>query len=146
MSFVIVEAVEALSPWVGLNLEFLRLRLKHRTGHLKHLSGDACPGNKQNSCYLPLLAVFSLRLKQKPWEGGAENSLCHTCDMGRVPCGSGLRASWGSVPGMDLGCQISPAHCPQRFGLSHGCCSRARGQRSGTQVRPSVPEEACEMV
>lgn len=43
MSFVIVEAVEALSPWVGLNLEFLRLRLKHRTGHLKHLSGGRIP-------------------------------------------------------------------------------------------------------
>ena len=47
---------------------------------------------------------------------------------------------------MDLGWQISPAHCPRSFRLSHGCRSRARGWRSRTQVRPSVPEEACEMV
>jgi len=59
-------------------------------------------------------AVFSLCLKQKPWEGGAENSLCNTCDMGQVPCDPDLRESWGSVSGVDLGWQISPAE-----GLGH---------------------------
>lgn len=39
LCLVIVETVEALSRWVGLNLEFLQLRLEHRTRHQKDLSG-----------------------------------------------------------------------------------------------------------
>ena len=46
MCFVIVETVEALSPWVGLSLEVLQLRLKHRTRHLKHSSRGHMPGEQ----------------------------------------------------------------------------------------------------
>ena len=46
LCFLIVETVEALSPWVGLSLEVLRLRLKHRTRHLKHLSRGHMPGEQ----------------------------------------------------------------------------------------------------
>ena len=39
LCLVVVETLEALSHWVELNLEFLQLRLEHRTRHLKDLSG-----------------------------------------------------------------------------------------------------------
>lgn len=111
--------------------------------------GSTFPGKQAEFLLFTFTScVFSV-LETEPWERGAEkNSLGSTQSafgMGLVPRGPGLRASWGSISGMDLAWHVLPAHCPQSFWLSHSCCSRAGSWRSGTQVRPSVPEEACDM-
>lgn len=56
--------------WMGLNLEFLWLHLKHRTKAAEidgwGVGGGCVQGNKHNPHYLPLSALCFLCLEQRP--------------------------------------------------------------------------------
>lgn len=113
--------------------------------------------------FLYLLCV--LRSWNRPGEGGPESNNLLTPFrspelpfvtlsqsvmqiVGPWPQSHGLQRGqrlWASVSAGGPWWQGQQACCPCRFCLSDGCCSRASGCRSGTQVRPSACKEACEM-